>query len=178
VRRSGTDGTSWPTTRLWPATPRWEPEPNTGRDRSVVHNLHVHLVFVAKYRRGVLNTQMLNPCEQVIAQVWADFDTTLAEFNEAQDHVHLLVQHPPKMALSYLVNSLKGVWSRRLRQDFTGRINQAGMREGPGPRRTSPDHAAARHCTSSMTTSQTRNDPTKQGFLPALKDRVSTPDHR
>ena len=35
---------------------------------------------------------------------------------------------PPKVALSHLVNSLKGVSSRRLRQDFDGRINQAGMR--------------------------------------------------
>ena len=33
-------------------------------------------------------------------------------------HVHLLVNFPPKVALSKLVNSLKGVSSRRLRQEF------------------------------------------------------------
>jgi putative transposase len=32
--------------------------------------------------------------------------------------VHLLVNFPPKVALSKLVNSLKGVSSRRLRQEF------------------------------------------------------------
>ena len=52
----------------------------------------------------------------------------LVEFNAEQDHVHLLVQHRPKVALSHLVNSLKGLSSRRLRQDFVGRIDTAAMR--------------------------------------------------
>jgi len=85
-------------------------------------------VFVTTYRRGVFDTQMPSLCEQVMAQVCADFGATLAEFNGAEDHVHLLVQYPPKVAPSHLVNSLKGVSSRRLRQDFVGRINRAAMR--------------------------------------------------
>ena len=67
-------------------------------------------------------------CEQVIAQVCADFGATLAEFNAAEDHVHLLVQYPPKVAPSHLVNNLKGVSSRQLRQDFAGRTNKAAKR--------------------------------------------------
>ena len=46
------------------------------------------------------------------------------ESNGEDDHVHLLVEYPPKVALSHLVNSLKGVSSRRLRQqhpDIAGR---------------------------------------------------------
>jgi putative transposase len=92
-----------------------------------VHNLHAHLVFVTKYRRGVFNTEMLNLCEQLMAQVCTDFGATLAEFNGEEDHVHLLAAYPPKVALSHLVNSLKGGSSRRLRQDFVGRINKAAM---------------------------------------------------
>ena len=76
----------------------------------------------------MFDTEMLNLCEQVMAQVCADFGATLAEFNAAEDHVHLLVQYPPKVAPSHLVNSLKGVSSRRLRQDFVGKINRAAMR--------------------------------------------------
>ena len=66
-------------------------------------------MFVTKYRRGVFNTEMLNLCEQLMAQVCTDFGATLAEFNGAQDHVHLLAAYPPKVALSHLVNNLKGV---------------------------------------------------------------------
>ena len=42
----------------------------------------------------------------------------LAEFSGEAEHVHLLVNFPPTVALSRLVNSLKGVSSRRLRQEF------------------------------------------------------------
>jgi putative transposase len=35
------------------------------------------------------------------------------------------VHYPPKVAVSKLVNSLKGVSARRLRHEFTGRINHA-----------------------------------------------------
>jgi putative transposase len=98
------------------------------RGRHVVSALHVHLVFVTKYRRGVLDAAMLDRCEQIMRAVCADFGTTLAEFNGEDDHVHLLVEYPPKIAVSALVNSLKGVSARRLRQEFTGRVNRHSMR--------------------------------------------------
>ena len=50
--------------------------------------------------------------------VCADFGAELAEFNGEPGHVHLLVNFPPTVAISRLVNSLKGVSSRRLRQEF------------------------------------------------------------
>src|ERR1035437_798348 len=87
----------------------------------------------AKYRRGVFDTEMPNRCEQVMAQVRADFGATLAEFNGEVDHVHLLAAYPPKVALSHLVNSLKGVSSSRPGQDFGGRINGAARRGRFGP---------------------------------------------
>lgn len=56
--------------------------------------------------------------EQIMRDVCADFETELAEFNGEASHVHLPVNFPPKIALSRLVNSLKGVSSRRMRQEF------------------------------------------------------------
>ena len=50
--------------------------------------------------------------------VGADFETELVDFNGEHNHVHLLVNVPPKVALAKLVNSLKGVSSRRMRQEF------------------------------------------------------------
>src|SRR5262249_61266878 len=38
--------------------------------------------------------------------------------------VHLLVRYQPKVAVSALVNSLKEVSARRLRSEFTGRVNR------------------------------------------------------
>jgi putative transposase len=38
--------------------------------------------------------------------------------------VHLLVHYPPRLAISVLVNRLKGVSAHYLRKEFTGRINR------------------------------------------------------
>jgi putative transposase len=97
------------------------------RGRHVVSALHAHLVFVTKYRRGVLDSAMLGCCEAAMRKVCADFGAELREFNGEDDHVHLLVEYPPKVAVSALVNSLKGVSARRLRSQFTGPVNRASM---------------------------------------------------
>jgi putative transposase len=56
--------------------------------------------------------------EEIMREVCADFETELQELNGESNHVHLLVSFPPKVNLSELVNSLKGVSSRRMRQEF------------------------------------------------------------
>jgi putative transposase len=80
--------------------------------------MHAHLVFVTKYRHKVFPDQHLKRMEEIMRSVCADFETELVEFNGEANHVHLLVNFPPKVAVSKLVNSLKGVSSRRLRQEF------------------------------------------------------------
>ncbi|WP_416718893.1 IS200/IS605 family transposase [Acinetobacter sp. 199] len=86
--------------------------------RHCVFNMHVHLVFVTKYRKNVFTKDMLNAMKSMFEKVCLDFDAVLIEFNGEDDHVHLLINYPPKVAISNLVNSLKGVSSRHLRKDF------------------------------------------------------------
>ncbi|MEV0627489.1 IS200/IS605 family transposase [Nonomuraea wenchangensis] len=86
--------------------------------RHCVFVLHAHLVFVTKFRHRVFTDAHLNRMEEIMRDVCADFETELSEFNGENNHVHLLVNFPPKVALSKLVNSLKGVSSRRMRQEF------------------------------------------------------------
>jgi putative transposase len=108
-------------------SPRWEPNTDIRTGRHVVHTLHAHLVFVTKYRRDVFDDAMLKRCEEIMREVCDSFRTKLREFNGEADHVHFLVHYPPKVALSKLINSLKGVSSRYLRAEYTGRINRIGM---------------------------------------------------
>ncbi|WP_330251699.1 IS200/IS605 family transposase [Nocardia sp. NBC_00565] len=86
--------------------------------RHCVFVLHAHLVFVTKYRHRVFTDRHLSRMEQIMRAVCEDFECELVEFNGDTNHVHLLVDFPPKVALSKLVNSLKGVSSRRMRQEF------------------------------------------------------------
>ncbi|WP_446212853.1 IS200/IS605 family transposase [Micromonospora sp. IBSANI012] len=86
--------------------------------RHCVFALYAHLVFVTKFRHKVFSDRHLTRMEEIMRAVCTDFDTDLIEFNGEDNHVHLLVNFPPKVALSKLVNSLKGVSSRRMRQEF------------------------------------------------------------
>ena len=83
--------------------------------RHCVFALHVHLVFVTKYRRDVLSQLAIRDLSEIFARVCSDFGAELVECNGKDDHVHLLVEYPPQVPISKLVNSLKGVSSRRLR---------------------------------------------------------------
>jgi len=92
--------------------------------RHCVFALHVHLVFVTKFRRDVLSEPAIRDLTAIFARICKDFEATLVECSGEDDHVHLLVEYPPKLTLSRLVNSLKGVSSRLLREDrpeITGR---------------------------------------------------------
>ncbi len=80
--------------------------------------LHAHLVFVTKFRHNVFGDAHLSRMEQIMRDVCRDFESDLVEFNGENNHVHLLVNFPPKVAIAKLVNSLKGVSSRRIRQEF------------------------------------------------------------
>src|SRR5439155_24601712 len=77
-----------------------------------------HLVFVTKYRHRVFGDRHLARMEEVMRAVCDDFEVQLVEWGGEANHVHLLVNFPHKVALSKLVNSLKGVSSRTLKQEF------------------------------------------------------------
>lgn len=94
------------------------------RGRHCVFALHLHLVFVTKYRRGVFTQEVLDDLHPVFASVCADFEAELVESDGEDDHVHLLVDYPPKVSVSALVNSLKGVSSRMIRRKDYPAIRQ------------------------------------------------------
>ena len=78
--------------------------------------LHTHLVFVTKCRRNIFSKIILDDLKTIFESVCKDFNAELVEFDGEQDHVHLLINYPPKVSIAKLVNSLKGVSSRMLRK--------------------------------------------------------------
>ena len=91
---------------------------NIRTGRHVVFDLHAHLVFVTKYRKKVLNKEVLQDMKNIFKKIADEHQVILKEFNGEEDHIHMLIHYPPKVSLSKLVNSLKGVSSRRLRQNW------------------------------------------------------------
>ena len=65
--------------------------------------MHVHVAFVTKYRRKVFDSPAIDVLRGIDGRVCLDFESTLVEY-------------PPKVSISSLVNSRKGVSSRMLRK--------------------------------------------------------------
>ena len=84
--------------------------------RHCVFKMHVHLVFVTKYRRNAFTKEIVQDLRQIFSSVCKDFESELIECDGEDDHIHLLVNYPPKVAIAKLVNSLKGVSSRMIRR--------------------------------------------------------------
>jgi putative transposase len=86
------------------------------RGRHCVSKMHCHLVFVTKYRSSVFNSEILDSMQEIFQYICDCFEAELIEFEGEENHVHLLINYPPKLTISKLVNSLKGTSSRMLRQ--------------------------------------------------------------
>ena len=82
--------------------------------RHGVFKMHRHSVFVVKYRRKRVDGQAISRLRTFFAKTCTNFEAQLIEMDGQDDPLHLLVQYPPKLAVSNLVNSLKGVSSRLL----------------------------------------------------------------
>ena len=83
-----------------------------------------HLVFVTKYRRGVFTHPMLVRIQTLIQQTCQQMDCELLEFNGEDDHVHMLVSVPPKLAIAVVVGKLKGKSSYFIRQAFWNELKR------------------------------------------------------
>ena len=86
------------------------------KERHSVTDLKIHLVCVTKYRRSVLTSESLALIEKSFKEVAAKMDFQIQEFNGEADHIHSIIEFPPKLSISQIVNALKGVSSRRYGQ--------------------------------------------------------------
>jgi putative transposase len=89
-----------------------------------VSDLKAHLVLTTKYRKKVFDAAMLARMHDIFLDLLVKWDCKLVEFNGEENHVHLLFQYHPDLQISTLVNNLKSVSSRRLRQEFEARVNK------------------------------------------------------
>ncbi|MDF2705809.1 MAG: tnpA [Nonomuraea muscovyensis] len=105
--------------------------------------LCAYVVFVTKFRHRVFTGTHLTRLEEITPNVCTGVETRLREFNGTSSHVHLLVNFPPRVALSKLVNGsffpadATGVprTGRRCVEQPVGAGQQpgVGLESGPAP---------------------------------------------
>jgi putative transposase len=86
--------------------------------RHCISKIYNHLIFVTKYRRSVFTSAMLIRMREIFEETCTQMDSSLLEFGGEDDHVHLLVESLPKLALPHLIGKLKGKSSYVLRKEF------------------------------------------------------------
>ncbi len=82
------------------------------------YKLTAQVVLVTKYRQKAINEKVLQRLKEIFTDTLAKWECKLVEFNGESDHVHLLIDYKPDIALSKLIANLKTVSSRLIRKDY------------------------------------------------------------
>ena len=82
------------------------------------------MIFVTKYRRKVIDAQMLEQLKLVFESVLKSWNCQLIEFNAEPDHCHLIVSFPPQKRLSDLVGNLKATASKTMWRKFEPKLSK------------------------------------------------------
>ena len=80
-------------------------------NNNIVYNCQYHVVWVTKYRRRVLTTEIETRLKEIQVEV---VEMEVGEEN----HVHLLVSVDPQFGVHKAIKRFKGVSSRYLRKEF------------------------------------------------------------
>lgn len=86
--------------------------------RHSIYNNYYHLVFVTKYRRGVLSEEMIGRLRELIEETCKQMDSEMFEMNGEDDHIHIMLSINPKYSVSSFVGKLKGKSSYFLRKEY------------------------------------------------------------
>lgn len=79
--------------------------------KSLAHtkwNCKYHVVFAPKYRRKVFYNEKKEAIREIIRTLCQWKGVEIIEGEVCPDHIHLLVEIPPKMSVSYFMGYLKG----------------------------------------------------------------------
>ncbi|MEJ1517928.1 IS200/IS605 family transposase [Bacillus cereus] len=88
------------------------------RNRHALYKLSYHLVVVTKYRHKCINENMMKRLKEIAEDLFSGWNCEIIEMNGEEDHVHILVDAPPQIQLSKVINSFKTVSSRYIRKEF------------------------------------------------------------
>ena len=80
-----------------------------------IYECKYHIVFCPKYRFKILKDEIAEYCKQQLYFLCKQKDLVeILELNIQEDHVHLVIEIPPKYSVSSIMGFLKGKLSIRL----------------------------------------------------------------
>jgi putative transposase len=83
--------------------------------------LKVHVILVAKYRKRILVNRINDDMKQILFDISKESDFTIETMqSENGDHMHLLIDYPPTLSVSSIVNRLKSMSTVRIWKMYSG----------------------------------------------------------
>jgi putative transposase len=103
---------------------------NTKSGSHCRYSLQYHLVWIPKYRRSLLVGKLAKRLMEILKEIARDYRFRIIAMEVMPDHVHMLIEAPPKYAPSRIIQTFKGISSRRMRQEFPQEIKKHIWKEG------------------------------------------------
>lgn len=84
------------------------------KTRTSTYELTYYIVFVTKYRKEIFNTeQKREQMKDILTTLSKGNNSTIINLEVVNDHVHMIVSIPPKIAPSDIIKSYKGTSARQ-----------------------------------------------------------------
>ena len=90
---------------------------NYRKTSHTTYDCKYHIVWITKYRKKVLGGQVGIRIRELIREICKRNNVEILRGHVSKDHVHLFVSVPPHLAVSKLVQYLKGKSSYKLMQE-------------------------------------------------------------
>lgn len=82
------------------------------------YNLKVHLVFVVKYRKNIINNEISDFIKLKISNLSKKSNFNIEMIETDNNHIHLLVAYDPKVSILQIVRKLKQETTYALWQNY------------------------------------------------------------
>jgi putative transposase len=80
--------------------------------------LKCHLIFVCKYRKQLLVSDIREHVLTIFNEVENEYDFDIDIMETDKDHIHLLINYPPNISVTSIVRKLKQISTKRLWDKF------------------------------------------------------------
>ena len=89
---------------------------NLDNNNHSVFKIFFHLVLVIKYRRKVLDDEIVSYLKERFVHIGIRYNIHLEEMNHEKDHLHILFRAEPNSELSKFINAYKSSTSRMVKK--------------------------------------------------------------
>ena len=89
------------------------------RSQTTVSLINYHFIFCPRYRRKIFkNGKVEQRFKEIVHEVCEELDINILALECHNDHTHMFLNVLPQLSPSQIMAKIKGVSSRKLRQEF------------------------------------------------------------